>query len=112
MERALLLASYILNRVLPKDREKTSFEFWKGYSFRLSYFRVWRCLAKVKIFESKRVKIGSKTVDAIFVGYSLDSNTYKFSIFNSEIPSISNNIIIESKDATFFKNIFFKNSDF
>jgi hypothetical protein len=82
------------------------------YSPRLNYFRVWGCLAKVKISEPKRKKIGSKTVDAIFVGYPLNSNTYRFLVFKYDISEISNNTIIESRDAIFFENIFpFKNQN-
>ena len=68
------------------------------------------CLAKVVFSESKRSKIGPKIIDSIFVGYSLDSNTYRFLIIHSDFIDISTNIIIESKDAIFFENIFsFKN---
>ena len=71
---------------------------------------MWGCLAKVGIPEPKRKKIGPKTVDAVFIGYSLDSNTYRFLVINSEISEILNNTLIESRDATFFENIFpFKN---
>ena len=73
---------------------------------RLSYFRVWGCLAKVWISEPKRKKIGPQTVDAVFVGYSLGSNTYKFLVINFEILGISNDTIIESRDAIFFENNF------
>ena len=93
-----------------KDKNETPYELWKGHTPNLNYFRVWGCLAKVGIPEPKRKKIGPKTVDAIFVGYSLDSNTYRFLVINSEISEITNNTLIESRDATFFENIFpFKN---
>ena len=59
-------------------------------------------MVKVGISEPKRVKIGPKTIDVIFIGYSLDSNTYKFLVINYEISSISDNIIIESKDVIVF----------
>lgn len=57
------------------------------------------CLAKVNIPEPKRNKICQKIIDTIFVRYSLDSNTCK-------IHEISNDTMIESRDATFFKSIF------
>ena len=67
---------------------------------------MWGCLAKVKISKIKRKKIGPKTVDAIFLGYASGNNANRFLVFNSEINDIGNNIIIESRDATFFENIF------
>lgn len=45
-------------------------------------------------------------VDAIFIGYSLNSNTYRFLVIKSEINEISNDTIIESRDAVFLENIF------
>ena len=51
-------------------------------------------------------KIGPKNVDAIFIGYALDSNINRFLVVNSEISEISNNIIIEVRDAVYFENIF------
>ena len=69
-------------------------------------FNVWGCLAKVSIQELKKRKIGPKTVDAIFIGYALDSNVNRFLVVNSEISEISNNTIIEARDAVYFENIF------
>ena len=62
--------------------------------------------AKVSISEPKKRKIGPKTVDAIFIGYALDNNVTQFLVVNSEISEISNNIIIEVRDAIYFENIF------
>jgi hypothetical protein len=63
-------------------------------------------LAKVAIPEPKKRKIGPKTVDAVFIGYALDSNVNRFLVINSEISDISNNTIIEARDAVYFENIF------
>ena len=62
----------------------------------LKYLRVWGCLTKVNIPINKKRKIGPKTIDCVFVGYSLHSTTYRFLVINSEIAEISNNIIMES----------------
>ena len=67
---------------------------------------MWGCLAKVAIPEPKRKKIGPKTVDTVFIGFAQNSNSYRFLIFNSEISEISNNTIMESREATFFEDIF------
>ena len=89
-----------------KENEKTPYEFWKRRAPNLSFLRVWGCLAKVVIPEPKRKKIGPKTVDAIFLGYAHHSSSYRFLVTNSEISEIPNNTVIESRDATFFENIF------
>ena len=68
--------------------------------------KVWGCLAKVAIAEPKRKKIGPKTVDTVFLGYTHNSSANRFLVINSEINEISNNTILESRDATYFEDIF------
>ena len=72
---------------------------------------MWGCLARVKILENKRKKIGLKTVDRIFIGYASDSNANRFLIINFEISDITKNIIIEVRGAYCFENIFHIKSD-
>jgi hypothetical protein len=45
-------------------------------------------------------------VDCIFLGYAQHSAAYKFLIIKSEISDVHANTMTESRDATFFKNIF------
>ena len=63
-------------------------------------------MAKVVVPKPKKVKVGPKTVDCVFMGYAQNSNAYRFLVHNSEIPYIHVNTIIESRDASFFENIF------
>ena len=67
---------------------------------------MWECLAKVKIPDPRTRKIGSKTLDAVFVGYALDSNAGRFLVINSEVSEITRNTIIEARDAVYFENVF------
>ena len=53
----------------------------------------------------KKRKIRPKNVDCVFVGYSLNSTTYRFLMFDSKVLEISNNTIIESRDVVVFENI-------
>jgi len=85
--------------------EKTPYELWRKRELNLKYLKVWGCLAKVNIPINKKRKIGPKTVDSVFVGYSLHSTTYRFLVVNSEVSEISNGTIMESRDATFFENV-------
>ena len=64
------------------------------------------CLAKVSIPINKTRKNGPKILDWVFVGYSLHSTTYRFLVVNFEVSEISNNTIMESRDTTFFENVF------
>ena len=64
------------------------------------------CLAKVVVPTPKKVKIGPKTVDCIFIGYAQNSSAYRFLVYKSEIPDIHMNTIMESRNASFFEHIF------
>ena len=57
------------------------------------------------LFRSK-VKIGPKTVDCVFIGYAHNSSAYRFLIHKSDIPDMHVNTIIESRNASFFEEIF------
>ena len=63
-------------------------------------------MAKVAVPKPKKVKVGPKTVDCVFIGYAQNSNAYRFLVHKSEISDIHVNTIIESRDASFFENIF------
>jgi hypothetical protein len=45
-------------------------------------------------------------VDYIFLGYAQHSVAYKFLIIKYEIPNVHANTMDDSRDATFFLNIF------
>ena len=103
---ALLSANYILNRLPHKKLDKTPYELWKGRSPSYKYLKVWGCLAKVIVPIPKRIKIGPKTIDCIFIGYAINSSAYRFLVHKYDIPDIHVNTIIESRNASFFENIF------
>ena len=68
--------------------------------------KVWGCLAKVAIPLPKKVKIGPKTVDCVFIGYANNSAAYRFLVYKSDILEIHVNMFIESKNASFFEDVF------
>ena len=103
---ALLSANYILNKIPNKKTLKTPYELWKGHQPSYQFLKVWGCLAKVEVPKPKKVKIGPKTVDCVFIGYANNSSAYRFLVHNSEIPDIHVNTIIESRNASFFENTF------
>ena len=103
---ALLSANYILNKMPHKKTLKTPYELWKGHKPCYKYLKVWGCLAKVEVPKPKKVKIGPKTIDCIFIGYANNSSAYRFLVYKSEIPDVHVNPIIESRNAAFFETIF------
>ena len=102
----MLSANYILNKLPHKKLDKTPYSLWKGWSPSYKYLKVWGRLAKVMVPIPKRIKIGPKTIDCIFIGYAINSSAYRFLVHKSNIPDIHVNIIIESRNASFFENIF------
>ena len=72
---------------------------------------MWGCLTKVAIPTPKKVKIGPKTVDCIFIGKTQNSSAYRFLVYKSEILDIHKNTIMESRNVSFFEHIFPCKSD-
>ena len=103
---AILTSNYLLNKVPRKKEEKTPYELWKGRAPSYQYLRVWRCLAKMVVPTSKKVKIGPKIVDCIFIGYAQNNNTYQFLMYDSKIPDIDKNTIMKSRNVSFFEDVF------
>ncbi|KAJ9684091.1 hypothetical protein PVL29_016537 [Vitis rotundifolia] len=103
---AILSACHIQNRIPYKKTSKTLYELWKGYAPNIAYLKVWGCLAKVLLPESKKRKLGPKTFDAMFIGYAKNSVAYRFLVTKSENNLVDVNTIVETKNADFFENIF------
>ena len=103
---AILTACHVLNRVPLKNKEITPFEEWEKKRLTLSYLRTWGCLAKVSVPITKKRKLGPKTVDCVFLGYAFHSVGYRFLVVKSGVPDLHVGIIMESRDATFFEDIF------
>ncbi|GJT40096.1 retrotransposon protein, putative, ty1-copia subclass [Tanacetum coccineum] len=103
---AILTATYLLNKIPRKEKEETPYELWMGRKPSYQYLRVWGCLAKVVVPTPKAQKIGPKSVDCIFIGYAKNSTAYRFIVHESKNPDIQKNTIMESRNASFFENIF------
>jgi hypothetical protein len=107
----LLTSCHVLNRVSMKHKEKTLYEEWIGRKPSLSYVHTWGCLAKVNVPINKKHKLGPKTVDCVFLGYAHHDITYKFLMIESKVSDVHVDTFLESRDVTFFENIFsIKNS--
>jgi hypothetical protein len=55
---------------------------------------------------NKRLKLGPKIVDCVFLGYAHHSIAYRFLVIKLEIPDVHVDTFLESRDITFFENIF------
>ena len=69
-EKVILTTNRILNRVPHSKTQSIPYKKWKGRKSYLKYFNVWGCLAKVQVPIPKRVRIGPKKVDYVFIGYA------------------------------------------
>ena len=54
----------------------------------------------------KKVKIGPKTIDYIFIGYTHNNTAYRFLVHESNIPDIHKNTIMESRNASLLEDVF------
>jgi hypothetical protein len=52
---------------------------------------------------NRKHKLGTKTIDFVFLGYAFRSVGYKFLNTNSGVPDMLVGAIMESRDATFFR---------
>jgi hypothetical protein len=75
---SVLITNYVLNRIPHKKTLLIPFELWKKYKPNLDYFRVWGCLAYVRLLDPKRPKLGKRASTCLFLGYTLNSPTYRF----------------------------------
>ena len=103
---ALLTPCHVLNRVPNKNKEQTPYKMWIGRKLSLSYLRTWGCLARINVPIPKKCKLGPKTMDCVFLEYAQRSIAYRFLVFKSKVLDMHVDTIMESRDATFFENMF------
>ena len=96
---AILSANYLLNKVPKEKVHKTPYELWRGRHPSYKYLQVWGCLAKVTVPLPK-------TIDCIFIGYAHNNIAFQFPVHGLNILDIHKNIIMESRKASFFEDVF------
>ena len=52
------------------------------------------------------MRIGPKTIDCIFIGYAHNNAAYRFLVHELNIQDIHKNMIMESRNASFFEDVF------
>ena len=97
MGDSILIVNYKLNKVPHKKLDKIPYELWKGRRPSYKYLKVCGCLAKISILDPKRFKIGSKTVNYVFIIYAYNSSACQFLLYKL-IKDIHSNTIMGSKN--------------
>ncbi|GKE76807.1 hypothetical protein Tco_1542927 [Tanacetum coccineum] len=92
---ALESATHILNRVPTKKVSKTPYELWHGKALRLSYLKVWGCVALVK--QDTPIKLESRT-RCVFVGYLKETSGYYFYYMLENKEFVSRNVEFLEED--------------
>ncbi|XP_026396641.1 uncharacterized protein LOC113291307 [Papaver somniferum] len=95
---AMLSACYILNRVPLKKKKVSPYELWLKRKPNLKRLKAWGCLAYVRKPDPKGPKLGNRAYKCVFVGYSLNSITYRCLILDTFE-------IIESVKVEFFESM-------
>ena len=72
----------------------TPFEAWRGMKPTVSYLRIFGCIAYSMINSQNRQKLDDKSVKCIFIGYLIESKSYK--LFNP-----MNGRVIISRDVVY-----------
>jgi len=75
----------------------------KTITFLLAHMRMF---GKCQYSNQQEAQVGTKTVDCVFIEYAQRSRAYRFLVVKSEVPDMHVDSIMESRDATFFENIF------
>ena len=81
----IISACHLQNKISYKKTGKTPYELWKCHAPNLKYLKVWGCFAKVMLSSHKNRKIRLKTSDCMFIGYAINSVTYRFIILKSDV---------------------------
>ena len=91
------------NRIPSLKTKVSLYELWKERKSNLRYLKVWECIDDYRVLKNKKIKLGSKTLKSVFVGYVENSKTYIGYL-------ILILMFVESRDIEFFENKFFNNS--
>ena len=73
---ALETAAFTLNRAPSKSVETTPYELWFGKKPKLSFLKVWGCVAYVKKFQPYKLK--PKLEKCVFIEYPKETIGYTF----------------------------------
>jgi hypothetical protein len=92
---------YILN-IFPTKAllNLTPKEAWSGHKKSVAHMKVFGCIAYAHVTKEKRIKLDDKSVKCIFIGYNIETRSYK--LFD---PQAKKEII--SRDVVFDKQVIY-----
>ena len=73
---SLLIANYLLNRVLSKFISITPYKMWHSKKLSLDHIKIWRCPAHIQILQVGKLEV--RSIKAHFIGYLKESLGYYF----------------------------------
>lgn len=74
---AINTATYIMNRVINRDSDKTPYELWTGEKPDIGHLQVFGTRVAAHISKEKRKKLDKKSEDLILVGYEKTSKNFR-----------------------------------
>nr|GEV67255.1 hypothetical protein [Tanacetum cinerariifolium] len=99
MKEAVNTTCYVQNRVLVvKPHNKTPYELFHGRTPTLSFMRPFRCPVTILNAKDHLDKFDGKADEGLFVGYSLNSKTFR--VFNSRTRIVEENMHIRFSVST------------
>ena len=95
---ALLTICHVHNRVPSKKIKVSPYELWNSKKPNLDYIKVWGCLvAFYRVVDPKRIKLGSRAMKSVFVGYAKNPKACRLLDLNSNTVVKSRDVFIENK---------------
>jgi hypothetical protein len=77
-DEAVHTSVYILNRCPTKEvLNLTSEEAWSGHKPSVAHMKVFGCIAYTHVPKEKRRKLDGKSVKCIFIGYNIETRSYR-----------------------------------
>ena len=74
----LEIVMYMLNTVPSKAVQKKPFELWTCGKPSLRHLHVWGCQIEIRIYNLQEKKLGARTINEYFIGYTTKSKGYMF----------------------------------
>ena len=94
----MLTVCHVHNRVPSKKIKVSTYELWNRRKPNLDYIKVWGCLvAFYRVVDPKRIKLGSRAMKSVFVGYAKNPKAYRLLDLSSNTVVKSRDVFIENK---------------
>ena len=94
---AVMTAVYLKNRNPTKALARTPEEEWSGSKLTVDHLRPFGCVAYAHVPVQKRTKLDSKTVEGIFVGYSIESKAYRIFDPKKREVNVTRDVIFDER---------------